>query len=961
MEESAQFISTSTTSLDEKIVDSLKSDFNSIDIAVAFIFKPGLELLKVGIEVALHRGANIRILTTDWHSTTEPEALQMLLEYSQDESYKGSLDVKIYSHPSNGFHPKAYLFHAGKDQSVGFVGSSNLSKSGLLIGQNVEWNYQLSNPEVAIEEFATLWDGEYTTFLTQEFIDEYAGRYKEDFGSGTLTDPPIQISHEGPTPWPIQEEALAALVSTRMEQHHSGLVVMATGLGKTWVAAFDTTRPSYSKILFIAHRQEILEQTQKVFEHINPDRSIAFYDSSKPKEIFDVTLGMVQTLANHASNLDPYTFDYIVIDEFHHAQAKSYTKLIHHFQPDFLLGLTATPFRMDNKDILELVNDNLVFEASLADGINRGFLCPFTFRSIKDVAEYENIPWRNGKLDPDELANAIETKARAEQIYEEWKKLDGLERKAMAFCQSKTHADFMHGEFTKRGIPSIAVHSDSPPGTREQALADLENGKIKAIFSVDMFNEGVDLPELDIVLMLRPTYSTVIFLQQLGRGLRKIDKNPDKRLDVLDLVGNHRSFLHRYQILASFYGAKEPSFAEAVNIVAKNDSEMLPKGCEIIADVEAIDLMKEMLTTKEKAPLEFQTELLQWYEVHGKRPRLIDLYNLHKKEIKLKQLTGGDWFSYLSNINLLTEKEAKALERIHDLLKYLQNGVYNKSHKLSVLQYLIKNEKIFGQVSIKELATSLAWTVTQDPVLVYDLHDLNIEDYAQLMERNRGTWEWYLKKNPIHALSRSDFFTFENNLFSSTFVGQDLADEAFEMVEEIVEYLMQLQRNRIKRKRFKDVKDNGSTFSPIDEDGNELDAEVTIETRKGKPIRIVFHAAGDGKNKDYVKAIDTVLQRLSTSPYATVIDAVVETLRVFELPIPDRRLDTEEFSFPLILENLSKDEILSFRRKMLQKMKGIGRAHAASKGGGNQRKRFYLTIADFDQLTLEDAKDLLAS
>ena len=137
MDQSAQFISTSSTSLDEKIVDCLKSNFNSIDIAVAFIFKPGLELLKVGIEIALHRGANIRVLTTDWHSNTEPAALQMLLEYSQDKSYKGSLDVKIYSHPSNGFHPKAYLFHAGKDQSVGFVGSSNLSRSGLLIGQNV--------------------------------------------------------------------------------------------------------------------------------------------------------------------------------------------------------------------------------------------------------------------------------------------------------------------------------------------------------------------------------------------------------------------------------------------------------------------------------------------------------------------------------------------------------------------------------------------------------------------------------------------------------------------------------------------------------------------------------------------------------------------------------------------------------------------------------------------------------
>ena len=592
MDQSVQFISTFSTSLDEKIVDCLKSDFNSVDIAVAFIFKPGLELLKVGIEAALYRGASIRVLTTDWHSSTQPEALQMLLEYSQDESHRGSLDVKIYSHPSNGFHPKAYLFHAGNQQSVGFVGSSNLSRSGLLIGQNVEWNYQLSNPEAAIEEFATLWDGEYTKYLTQEFIDEYSDRYEEDLGPGTLTDPPIQISHDGPTPWLIQEEALAALVSTRMEQHHSGLVVMATGLGKTWVAAFDTTRPSYSKVLFIAHRQEILDQTQKVFEQINPDRSIAFYDSSKPTETFDVTLGMVQTLANHVSKLDPDTFDYIIVDEFHHAQARSYKKLIHHFQPDFLLGLTATPFRMDNKDILELVNDNLVFEATLAEGINRGFLCPFTFKSIKDVAEYENIPWRNGKLDPDELANAIETKERAEQIYEEWKELDGLERKAMAFCQSKTHADFMHGEFTKRGIPSIAVHSDSPPGTREQALTDLENGKIKVIFSVDMFNEGVDLPELDIVLMLRPTYSTVIFLQQLGRGLRTIDANPDKRLDVLDLVGNHRSFLHRYQILASFYGAKEPSFAEAVNIVAKNDSEMLPKGCEIIADVEVIDLMK---------------------------------------------------------------------------------------------------------------------------------------------------------------------------------------------------------------------------------------------------------------------------------------------------------------------------------------------------------------------------------
>ena len=255
-------------------------------------------------------------------------------------------------------------------------------------------------------------------------------------------------------------------------------------------------------------------------------------------------------MCHHLSRFQPDDFDYIVIDEFHHAAARTYRRVIDYFRPKFLLGLTATPDRTDGADLLSLCQENLVFEASIHDGIEGGQLCPFHYFGVADDVDYSNIPWRNAQFDITELTAAVATEARARNSLEQFRKLGG--RRCIAFCCSQRHADFMAEFFVREGVRAVAVHSGANSAPRATSLERLRDGELEVIFAVDMFNEGVDVPSIDTVLMLRPTESTIIWLQQLGRGLRiSADK---ERLIVIDYIGNHRAFLMKLQGMATIVG-----------------------------------------------------------------------------------------------------------------------------------------------------------------------------------------------------------------------------------------------------------------------------------------------------------------------------------------------------------------------------------------------------------------------
>ena len=346
----------------------------------------------------------------------------------------------------------------------------------------------------------------------------------------------IDIPEEPPKPRPIQEEALRALAQTRSDGFRAGMVTMATGLGKTWLAAFDAARPEVTRVLFVAHREEILKQSRDVFRRVIPDASLGLYYGGEKRPDAEIVFASVQTLSRNLDRFAPDAFDYVFVDEFHHAAAASYRKVLDHFTPDFLVGLTATPDRMDGADLLALCADNLVFECDLIEGIRRDELVPFHYWGVPDPVDFEPIPWRNGKFDPAALEAAVETQERAQSAFDEWQSRRGT--RTLAFCVSTHHSDFMSDFFRARGIRCASVHSGQTSAPRHESIDALRAGDLEVIFAVDLFNEGLDVPDIDTVLMLRPTESPIVFLQQFGRGLRT--QEGEGALTVIDFIGNHR-------------------------------------------------------------------------------------------------------------------------------------------------------------------------------------------------------------------------------------------------------------------------------------------------------------------------------------------------------------------------------------------------------------------------------------
>ena len=504
-------------------------DADSIDIIVSFLMKSGVKLIIDDLRDAVDNNKKIRILTSRYLNITQPEALILLKELKD-------IDLRFYSNKNKSFHPKAYIFH-NKDYDEIYVGSSNLSKGALT--DSIEWNYHFTKSQNEDdfnhfqETFNDLFE-KHSIEITDKILNEYSKKWKR---------PKLQLNqrdNELFEPNGAQLEALYNLNKSRDEGYDKALVVAATGIGKTYLAAFDAK--NYEKILFLAHREEIITQASESFKNIYPNKTQGFY-YSKDKDIEkDIIFALVQSLGKK-TNLNEFKrdyFDYIIIDEFHHAVADNYKRVLDYFTPKFLLGLTATPERLDNRDVFALCDYNNVYEIRLKEAINKGYLSPFRYYGIyDDTVDYSQINMKNGRYDEKDLEEKLMIHKRAELVLRHFLKYNSSS--AIGFCSSRNHAEYMAKYFTENDIPSAAVYSGSQgeyTENRKDAVEKLKNNKLKALFTVDMFNEGVDIPSIDTVLFLRPTQSPTIFLQQLGRGLRK-DENK-KYLTVLDFIGNYK-------------------------------------------------------------------------------------------------------------------------------------------------------------------------------------------------------------------------------------------------------------------------------------------------------------------------------------------------------------------------------------------------------------------------------------
>ena len=383
------------------------------------------------------------------------------------------------------FHPKAYIFARSPVGGVAFVGSSNLTESALVKG--IEWNLCIDSRlspgafTQACEGFTRIFHHPASTEISWESIARYEERRKPpqlDFA-----EQPVTL----PKPNDAQMRALEALRDSRSAGLQRALIVMATGVGKTWLAIFDILQGAYRRILFIAHREEILNQAAEAFVTVMPQAKIGFYHGNAQSIDADILFASVATLGRktHLNNFARDAFDYVVIDEFHHAAAYSYQHILNHFSPVFLLGLTATPDRTDGADIEALCDSNVPFRLDLTEAIEADFLCPFSYFDIHDRhVDYENIPWRSRRFDPEELEGALATEARAAQIFSEWQKKG--QTCTLGFCVSVNHADYMAAYFQQQGVRAVAVHSRSTT-RRHEALDGLAAQRYQIVFCVDLF------------------------------------------------------------------------------------------------------------------------------------------------------------------------------------------------------------------------------------------------------------------------------------------------------------------------------------------------------------------------------------------------------------------------------------------------------------------------------------------
>ncbi|WP_082551810.1 DUF3427 domain-containing protein [Massilia sp. Root351] len=781
--------------VEEKLVTGGKAPFlphlcsainqaTDIDMAVAFVKTSGLRLLLPDLQSALQRDSNqgrvrarVRILTSDYLDVTDTEALRHLMLLQELGA-----QVKVYESAGSSFHLKAYLF-AGFNSKLGltgtaFIGSSNISRQALQHG--LEWNYRINYPGdngflEARSRFDELFANVRSVPLTDAWIDNYEARRVTlplAVEAGSLEqDPP-------PKPTSVQTSALAALAETRSEGYRSGLVVLATGLGKTWLAAFDAAQLGAKRILFVAHREEILNQAAETFLRIRPNFRVGFYAGQSRDVEVDVLCASVQTLSRneHLERFSPYHFDYVVVDEFHHASAATYRRLLAYFTPRFLLGLTATPERSDQSDILSLCDDNLVFTCSLFEGIRSKLLAPFHYYGIFDSSvDYTEIPWRSNRFDQHQLSNKLATLARAKHALREWS-LRKQER-TLAFCVSTKHADFMEAQFSKAGIACAAVYAGSHM-SRGDALERLRDGRLAVIFSVDFFNEGVDLPEIDTVMMLRPTESKILFLQQLGRGLRK-SAGKDK-LVILDFIGNHKSFLHKPLAL---FGKEARHLADFARKAQANQL-LLPDGCYVNYDLELIDFLKSLDGDG------IRNEYAALRNSLGRRPTLAEFYR-SGSSMQAMRSDFQSWFTLVEAMDDLDPDEQEIAAKHRAFLREVETTNMTKSFKMVLLEAFQELDGWRNAPTTDELAQR-SWRVLQRRrTLLGDLPEAH-----RTADDADKTWYRYWMDNPIKAWTGANrsagaavYFRVEAGRFQPSFATALGLHEKFGLlVQELIDY-----------------------------------------------------------------------------------------------------------------------------------------------------------------------------
>ena len=566
-----------------------------IDLLCAFIKWSGLRLLAPALQAYLQAGGTLRVLSTVYLGATDRRALDWLAQHGAQ--VRISVDTR-----HTRLHAKAWLFHRASGTSTAYIGSSNLSSAALVDG--LEWNVRLAQLETPAmlrtfqDNFDAYWDeGEFEPYTATDderarLDHQLALARGEENAAATGALAWFQLR-----PYAYQQDMLDQLEAERsLHQRFRNLVVAATGTGKTVLAAFDYARlqrhfperfaaGAPPRLLFLAHRKEILQQALLTFRQVLRDGSFGelLVDGQKPSNGRHV-FASVQSLAQlELAAIDPALYDVVIVDEFHHAAATSYRRWLAHLSPQLLLGLTATPERADGFDILTWFDGRIAAELRLWTALDQGLLAPFHYFGIADNTDLAALSWRQGGYVPAELS-ALYTRdhLRVDLILQQLRDTlaDPQRMRALGFCVSVEHAGFMASRFNAAGLPAQALSASTPRDERQEALRRLAAGELRILFAVDLFNEGLDIPSIDTVLLLRPTESAVVFLQQLGRGLRLSPETGKSCLTVLDFIGQqHRRFRFDLRFRA-LLGSSRRELERQVD----HGFPFLPPGCRLVLD-----------------------------------------------------------------------------------------------------------------------------------------------------------------------------------------------------------------------------------------------------------------------------------------------------------------------------------------------------------------------------------------
>ena len=796
-----------------QLIQSLKKA-DSVDIIVSFLMESGVKMLLEELDNALKRGAKIRILTGNYLGITQPSALYLL-----KKKLGSRVDMRFYNEKERSFHPKSYIFHYERYSDI-YIGSSNISRSALTSG--IEWNYRFSsvsdpkNYEKFYQVFEDLFE-HHSIIIDNEELKRYSQNwhrpavakdleryeYSHQNEENESEDTKVRLLYE---PRGAQIEALCALEDTRAEGAKRALVQAATGVGKTYLAAFDSK--SYERVLFVAHREEILKQAAASFRNVRNSEDYGFFTGEEKSTDKSVIFASVATLGRSEYLSEKYFapdyFQYLVIDEFHHAVNEQYQRIVKYFKPQFLLGLTATPERMDGRNIYELCDYNVPYEISLKDAINKGMLVPFHYYGIYDDTDYSGLHLIRGRYDEKELNETyIGNVHRHDLIYKYYCKYGS--KKALGFCCSRAHAEEMAKEFCERGIPSVAVYSNTN-GTyseeRGKAIEKLKSGEIRVIFSVDMFNEGVDITSVDMVMFLRPTESPIVFLQQLGRGLRR--SKGKEYLNVLDFIGNYEKAGRVRFLLTGRTLGKNEYYNPA-------DRSAFPDDCLIDFDMKLIDLFSEMDKKHLKVRDQIRNEYYRVKEFLGRIPSRMDLFTYMDDDIYRVAITHSKdnpfkrYLDFRKELGELTEEENLLYSGIgREFINLIENTNMSKVYKMPVLMAFYNHGNIRSQVSEEDLLDS--WKEFFSTGTNWKDLDTGItyEKYCSISDKE------HIKKilqMPVHFLQESGKGFFVKKEGTALALKEDLTDvilqPAFgEQMKDVIEYrAMDYYRRRYEEKR----------------------------------------------------------------------------------------------------------------------------------------------------------------